>query len=418
MSPTPSSDLDVEPKAPSEEPSGNIGVDDFLQIASSLLPEGYRLEDDRDHPRTHAPNARPMFSGLDDPHTKVIKLKMWLDEANPSTMRAYCKRGKKFQNALERDAGTAQLIEFALYVLGRIQTVGSSSQRQYRNAVALFLVAQLRGDASERRQLLVMTAIAIVTARKLITDASENGKEGSQGRKTCKSKSLQKFDPDHFQILLNHFAEISRSSRRRRLTGLLLLGWWTGIRPIEARTLSIEVSKYGGSIFIRNAKSETGDGRGCGIWRYHHYDEQSDWDLVGPNIERGIALLGADVEAMSDAEWEIERDACQRLLRDTCRILRLPKYELYDLRHQFAADMKLHFVGALDRDLLIAALMGHASSRTANSHYARAGKGKVRIAPEADEAVIELVRTVDRSFINSTELTLEEPSTKPVILPH
>ena len=164
------------------------------------------------------------------------------------------------------------------------------------------------------------------------------------------------------------------------------------------------VATDGGVIEIRNAKYDEDGRRACAEFRFYRYDDTDARAYVSARIGEGLRRLacgplGEAVFTCNEAEWETEREKCQRLLCDTCKGLGLPPYYLYDLRHQFGADLKLHLDGDPDASTKTAALMGHASSRTASRHYARKNAGgRRRYYPEADERNMPLVRDRDNEW--------------------
>ena len=375
-----------EPVRPSlgalPERSGNVAVNEIRAAASGLMTPGWSLRETAYLGTNGPPGVSTNASG----GSFRKALEVWLSGLVPSTRRRYFDKAAQLHATAARYGRTNSLSDFAIYLQERATQVSRSSRRQYRAAATAYLASKLLDaeDADERVDAIV--AYLLVTAR--YTEPSiPNG---------TRLRSVKRFPVQDHNTILQHLKEKSVSSRSSLLAGMMIVQRITGCRPIETRTVTASDTDDGsGIVRIRNAKYDEDGLRACGRVRLHHYSAH-DWKITARNLRVGITLINDAIRRLPDNEWGRERAAAQRLLRDTCRQLSLPAYRLYDQRHQFGADMKLLMDGETDKDIILAALMGHASSRTASQHYARKNAGRRRkVYPTADPDVIKLVRRAE-----------------------
>lgn len=140
------------------------------------------------------------------------------------------------------------------------------------------------------------------------------------------------------------------------------VGTLTGLRPIEWRTAAITHIDGKPHLAIKNAKYT--NGRANGPNRHQDLSEFDAADLV---------LIEAHLSVLAISDWRKMIRNCRALLlraNDQLWPRRGQNVTLYSTRHQFSANAKLQ----LSRQG-VAALMGHRSTRTAGSHYARRVQG-------------------------------------------
>lgn len=179
----------------------------------------------------------------------------------------------------------------------------------------------------------------------------------SQNSSAMKCKRLP---PDDLAAICE--ALQSKRSRTAQITAIwLMASAFTGLRPCEWWQSRLD----GRVLVVENAKATNGRGRGA-----ERMLRIEDDDVA--------AIVAAMLDVASTFEYEAIYHTCRKHLARTVRKLwpnrrRYPT--LYSGRHQFAADAKS--VGSL-RD--VAALLGHASERTASRHYGRRRYGSGRLA--------------------------------------
>lgn len=140
------------------------------------------------------------------------------------------------------------------------------------------------------------------------------------------------------------------------------VGTLTGLRPIEWRTAAVAEIEGKPHLVIKNAKAT--NGRANGPYRHQDLSSLDEADLT---------LIHAHVTVLTMGDWRKMVRNCRALLlraNDQLWPRRGKNITLYSTRHQFGANAKLQ----LSRQG-VAALMGHRSTRTAGTHYARRVQG-------------------------------------------
>lgn len=185
------------------------------------------------------------------------------------------------------------------------------------------------------------------------SDQAKNS--GKTSNKKKKSISLSEFKTLDLELKKTR----SRWANPTRI--FIRSGKYTGLRPIEWKNAKLdEKSKI---LYVKNAKNT--NGRSLGEMRtlsLHHLNEDQIKD-----ISLHLKIVAAMIEKNM---WDLYYQGCSSLLRRISRKIwpNKKKYPtLYSCRHQFAADMKAS--GCTKKE--VAALMGHASERTAESHYGK-----------------------------------------------
>lgn len=175
-----------------------------------------------------------------------------------------------------------------------------------------------------------------------------------------KAKRLTLDDLD----LLRAELHISKSQFASRTALWFMAGMLTGLRPTEWRDARLVLNKKGEKILlVQNAKNTNG--------RAHGKEREIG---LGNLLPEDLAIIEDHVESITryqgqgDDAFEDYYYNCRRLIShvgDRLWPRRVKHPTLYTARHMFAADIKNQF------DVYgVAALMGHASTRTASANYA------------------------------------------------
>lgn len=160
----------------------------------------------------------------------------------------------------------------------------------------------------------------------------------------------------------------------------LIATLWSGLRPCEWPNAKLEQTAEGLHLRVVNGKS-TND-RAHGETRTIPLADVTAEGM--PYILRHVARVASSVAIDNfDAFYEGCRNAIWEARAFLPRRIQRKRVTLYTMRHQFHAD--LHRSGRTTRER--AALMGHATDRTCQTHYAngRSGSGHRKIKPSPDE---------------------------------
>lgn len=197
------------------------------------------------------------------------------------------------------------------------------------------------------------------TIRRLHQDleAAEPGRKGPRAKKVASAAKRKSFSQAE-QRLLFDYLKGRRSLMHRLLVGFIGFGPIFGLRPSE--WLSAEVQ--GKALVYQCAKST--NGRGVGVNRI---------PILVPHEKFRIALV-AFLRDLKDAALvrgsKTLIGSLAKALRRACEKVGIPAICLYTTRHQALATAKI-FLSPEG----VAALAGHASVRTASTHYAKASTG-------------------------------------------
>ncbi|WP_162407784.1 site-specific integrase [Pseudoxanthomonas jiangsuensis] len=208
-----------------------------------------------------------------------------------------------------------------------------------------------------------------------------------------KSRTISKGDLRKIEARLLRLASHSRIAGAT-LAAITLLNIF-GMRPSELiglRTASLP----DGSIELNIRCSKITNGRGLGEFRKVR--------AVGLTDNEKALILSwpvylASTAGQDEAKFLRNLKACLRRAAETALGARPSYPSFYTFRHQAIADMKS--VGRNPEQ--IAAAMGHGSSRTATTHYARksTGRGSTRLSP--DPALVARVRATATTYSSSLQ---------------
>lgn len=329
-------------------------------------------------------------------------------------------------------------------------TVTPSTWRQYRASLVYRFHQEDGQDAQD-----LATRINEITTDGCIPRTGRTPKE----RRTSSRKKKSLSEADCIAIH-NHLKTLN--SRYRNLVHLLIEGGrLTGLRPTEWRhtTLAIQwnnqstqsdipqnsppfgqspqaapAPQYNAEIdmqadrhpvlVIQNAKNS--NRRTHGDTRTLHLTH-----LEGGEYRNVVRMLRMASRYTSDADWQAAYNCARKVLNRAVKHLwpHTPvRPTLYSARHQFSADAK----AAGFSKVAIAAMMGHASDRTATTHYGRRKHGHrgggFRVQPDArdeqhvleamdaqhaEQAALRGDKMGDNQQVNQPNTPLRAPSTGP-----
>ncbi len=262
---------------------------------------------------------------------------------SPAALEAYRRRGAWLMARCAAATGNPEpgADAFARWVLSLRGGLRPSTWRLYRLSAAYALEGHPDHGAPAAAD--VLSAPATERAR--------------PPRRTSARRS-KTVPPDDFLAILRALGE-SRSSYAQVLRTWIIATTCVGLRPCEWATATLD----GTVLTVQCAKFDEGE-RGL--------DDTRDLDLAALppddlDAVRRMTQLGQGWQA--DSEFAAKHEACAALLRRTCAALwptRPRRPTLYSFRHVFASNAKAA-VGEAETS----ALLGHAATRTAQTHYGK-----------------------------------------------
>lgn len=304
------------------------------------------------------------------------------------TAEKYAERFRRLINQWQssEEASRQSLTTFTDWIIiDVLPRISPSTWRQYRSSV-LFSIMDLAGDPMvddciHRLECLPSQAAGRSKSQRRM--ATQNAGAGKAPLPTGKIKQFPFVDI----LRLNSALANSRSRDALHLSRLLVMGRMLGLRPTEwfrAELLEPYTDEDGNvmsaAMRVRNAKNS--NSRACGSHRFLDLTNFSEENLDCLRF----TIRDLEIDAPTMKEWRRLYENCRKLLQRTCKALwprRKRHYCLYSTRHGFSADAKMIY-----SPVETAALMGHASTRTASSHYGRhrvhAGKYGVPFALESE----------------------------------
>lgn len=175
----------------------------------------------------------------------------------------------------------------------------------------------------------------------------------------------------------------------------------TGLRPNEWSFSEIDRHKGTGRAILRVRNSKHTNGRANGAYRELFIDELTSEERS--DVEAALAYCAVE----NDEEGKRIHKALLNEFTEVSKWGRVnlarPRgsrsVTLYSFRHQFIADAKQTF----GMPIIISALVGHNSTKTAFEHYGRRanGRGKVRVypTPESVEAVQKVTLETYQEYV-------------------
>jgi integrase len=210
--------------------------------------------------------------------------------------------------------------------------------------------------------------------------------KGPKARRAASARKRKSFTQAEWRLLIGLLTK-KKTSTARILAGLLAFGAHLGLRPSEWRDATLAEN----ILTVRCAKNT--NGRGVAATRALVLIGFDQVGLLGLN-----RFLGAlKIEASRASCWQAFYERLAKALDRACREAGIRKIAMYTLRHCALATAKRNLTA---RE--VAAFAGHASDRTAQSHYAKRRTGwplpKVLARP-ADELVAKVRANAKEGFV-------------------
>jgi len=261
-------------------------------------------------------------------------------------------------------------------------TLKHTTWRQYRASLIFYAEKQLKDEK---------ISLELVEKIKSLLAGAMGGNKNSIEKRTSawKAKHLQVKDLKILDSKLKESKNIWSDATRLWLRAGVL----TGARPIEWQTAKFITKDNQHFLLIKNAKN-TND-RANGEYRTINLNHLEKNEI---NVIRQHLLVVDKI--MTEDSWDDYYKGCSNILRYTARKIwpNRKKYPtLYSSRHQFSANIKASGCSTQE----VAALMGHASDRTAQEHYGKKIMGTRGRRPKVSEREVTLVRKTKQRKIFS-----------------
>lgn len=244
-----------------------------------------------------------------------------------------------------------------------------STVRQYRAAI-VYAVERNMPDGEE---------CAAFIERLKQGPIPKNG--GTKRTSARKRKSLKR---EEFLMLMQHLEGSDRSDDRL-IRGLLAFGVALFLRPVEYLGAHVD----GDILVVPNAKATNGRANG-------EIRERS-LDFMAPKTKASLVkfLRHFSEAAAASESWKRFHDRLSSRLARICKALGIRRVSLYTLRHVGMATAKTWMTPHE-----VAAAAGHASVRTATSHYAkrRTGWHGLKLAGKPSARSLALVGGEAKTF--------------------
>lgn len=241
----------------------------------------------------------------------------------------------------------------------------ASTLRQYKAAM-VYMLENKNEDAN--RALDILNEVTI-----------PNRVEGKTPPKRTSAKKLKHISERDLGYFVDVWLPASKSKWAALLRLWLNASLSTGLRPSEWESARLGPNNQ--ELIIRNAKATNG--------RAHGPERTLQLTGLKPEERRDIICLVREL-----AKGYASKEGFEKLLKSLGNALYResrkcwPKWKrhlsLYTTRHQFSANMKASGIGRRE----LAAVMGHATDKTASIHYAKRRKGKKLenyVTPRAEE---------------------------------
>ncbi len=319
-----------------------------------------------------------------------------------TTISQYLHRGNLLLKRFQKETGISHInpkdinpSDFVNWTLTLKSTIKSSTWRMYRSSIYYFL----QGFSSIMD---IDKAISMLDMD--INESIKSGQERNQEHapKTRKTSALKekRFPEEDFERVISYLRTACRGKLATVVSEWLQSGIKTGLRPAEWRATELERQNGRVFLFVLNAKAS--NGRGTNVVRIldiTSFDDESI-DMIERMSQRGKAWL-------ENGQYNEIQGRCSTLLYSVTGRLwpsRKYHYSLYSTRHQAIANWK-----SILEPAEIAALVGHAVTETASTHYGRRrsswGPDKIptppRPMPEDIDLIKERVRVVEQRKIRT-----------------
>lgn len=312
------------------------------------------------------------------------------------TEQRYTQRVNQLLARYRKDTGlkpAADSDRFLNWLVARRNSVTPSTWRQYRAALAWACDQRKDSRLADR-------------VRQIDTSGCRSRTSAPAGKRNTSARTQKRLPPKDRRAL--HAALDESTSRVASSVRLMLEACrMTGLRPVEWQTARLENRADGDPVLIVKNAKHTHD-RGHGEFRTLH--------LAGLRV-REVGIIHNMVRlARYQGErnrWDQFYHQCRNLLsRYTKRLWpnRAQRPTFYSARHQFVADAKAAGLSRAE----VAALMGHASDRTAGERHGRKRNGEAgfRVRPDATE-VTRIRKTAKTRPVSRPKRTRRHHATRP-----
>lgn len=281
----------------------------------------------------------------------------------------YARRFLALQQAAWRDGYDVGIGQVIAWFGLQHSRWAESTVRQYRAAIHYVVERDMPDDTNR----------AVLVERLNESPIPKTG--GSKQTSARKRKSLKR---DEFLVLMRHL-EGSHRADDQLIRGLLAYGVALFLRPVEY----LGAYAVGSILFVPNAKAT--NGRANGEIRERSLDNMT------PKAKASLVkFLGHFAESAAASEsWKKFHNRLSSRLARICAGLRIRRVSFYTLRHVGMATAKSWMTPQE-----VAAAAGHASIRTATSHYAkkRSGWHGLKLAGKPSAASMARVRGEAKIF--------------------
>lgn len=204
-------------------------------------------------------------------------------------------------------------------------------------------------------------------------------------QKSTKTSALRKksYSNKEVELIISNL-RCSRSKYAKILIKWITHGIITGLRPHE--WCHAEVCYQEEKVYLRVKNGKHTNGRGNGETRH------LDITKYPQNIIQSISTFSSYMaEQYEKGEYEKVYTGCQVLLCRTNRMLGFEdkRIQLYSPRHRFSSETK-----KVMSPSEVAALLGHATDKTATMHYGKARYARGGVVPEPVQAEVGTVRAI------------------------
>ena len=284
------------------------------------------------------------------------------------TMDQYLNRGISLHKRYKRETREPFDVEtnpvnFVTWLLSMKPTLKSTTWRVYRQSSYYFV----EGSPSENREeaLLMLDNDIIDVSR----TPQPTHKEKNLARRTSSSRE-KRFTLEDWNTIMTYLTNFSRSQLAPILKDWLRAGLYTGLRPNEWKMARIE--HYDNNkikktyLYVLSCKSS--NDRTTGAVRTLDITDFNDMEY---STVKRMVELGNHWQEMGI--YSKMQGQCSNLMYKITQNIwprRKYSYSLYSARHQFIANLKTCM-----RPDEIAAIVGHGSTATAESHYGKRRSG-------------------------------------------
>ena len=196
-----------------------------------------------------------------------------------------------------------------------------------------------------------------------IEEVKEKRKIKMKNQSRTSAQKAKRFTLEDLDLLRAEL-HVSSSKYAEATNIWFMAGMLTGLRPTEWKNVHLQLDAKGRkTLIVKNAKNTNGRSNGETRTLIIEAFKKADLDIIETHVHNVMNSLREGDDGFLEMY-----DNCRRLIRHAAdRIWSSKKKHptLYTARHMFAADVKNKF-----DSYGVAALMGHASTRTASMHYA------------------------------------------------